>query len=64
MVKGYPHDFGHTNGKMHPVTLHPGETYGAMPASHAMQKTIDEQQEAVFNTLKTAIENTLLRLTQ
>jgi hypothetical protein len=64
MGKGYPHDFGHTNGKMHPVTLHPGETYGAMPASHAMEKTIGEQQGAVFNTLKGAIENTLARLTQ
>jgi hypothetical protein len=64
MGKGYPHDFGHTNGKMHPVTLHPGETYGAMPASHSMQKTIDEQQAAVFNTLRAAIENTISRLTQ
>lgn len=64
MGKGYPHDFGHTSGKMHPVTLHPGETYGAMPASHAMEKTIGEQQGAVFNTLKGAIENTLARLTQ
>jgi len=64
MGKGYPHDFGYTNGKMHPITLHPGDTYPAMPAKHAMQKTIDEQQGAVFNTLKAAIENTLARLTQ
>jgi hypothetical protein len=64
MGKGYPHDFGVTGGKMHPVTLHPGETYAPMPAKHAMQKTIDEQQGAVFNTLKAAIENTLARLTQ
>jgi hypothetical protein len=61
---GYPHDFGYTNGKQHPVTLHPGEDYGAMPAKHAMEQTIGEQQGAVFNTLKAAIENTLARLTQ
>lgn len=64
MGKGYPHDFGVTDGKMHPVTLHPGETYAPMPAKHAMQQTIDEQQGAVFNTLRAAIENTLARLTQ
>jgi hypothetical protein len=63
MGSGYPHDFGSTNGKMHPVTLHPGETYGAMPAQHAMEKTISEQQGAVFNTLKAAIQNSLDRLT-
>lgn len=64
MGKGYPHDFGETNGKMHPITLHPGETYPGIDAQHPMQKTIDEQQGAVFNTLKAAIENTLARLTQ
>lgn len=63
MGKGYPHDFGYSDGKMHPVTLHPGETYGAMPARHAMEKTIGEQQGAVFNTLKAAIQNSLDRLT-
>jgi hypothetical protein len=62
MGKGYPHDFGVTDGRMHPVTLHPGETYGAMPAQHAMEKTIGEQQTAVFNTLRTAIQNSLDRL--
>jgi hypothetical protein len=62
MGKGYPHDFGVSDGKMHPITLHPGETYGAMPASHAMEKTISEQQGAVFNTLRAAIQNTLDRL--
>ena len=64
MGSGYPHDFGTTDGKMHPVTLNPGETYGAMPASHSMEKTIGEQQNAVFNTLQTAIQNTLDRLTK
>jgi glucosamine 6-phosphate synthetase-like amidotransferase/phosphosugar isomerase protein len=49
---------------MHPVTLHPGETYGRMPASHAMQKTISEQQGAVFNTLKAAIQANIDRLSK
>ena len=64
MGKGYPHDFGQTGGKMHPVTLHPGETYGRMPASHAMEKTISEQQGAVFSTLKTAIQANIDRLSK
>jgi len=63
MGSGYPHDFGSTNGKMHPVTLHPGETIAPMPAQHAMEKTISEQQGAVFNTLRAAIQNSLDRLT-
>lgn len=62
--KGYPHDFGFTNGKHHPITLHPGETYGAMPAKHPMERTISEQKEAVFATLRNAIQNSLNRLTQ
>jgi hypothetical protein len=60
--KGYPHDFGLTGGKMHPITLHPGEDYGAMPATHAMEKTISEQQGAVFSTLKAAIQANIDRL--
>jgi hypothetical protein len=61
---GYPHDFGYTNGRQHPITLHPGETYAAMPAKHAMERTIEEQKMAVFNTLKSAIENTIAGLSQ
>jgi len=64
MGKGYPHDFGYSGGKMHPVTLHPGETYGRMPASHAMEKTISEQQGAVFSTLKAAIQANIDRLSK
>jgi hypothetical protein len=64
MGKGYPHDFGVSGGKMHPITLHPGETYGRMPASHAMEKTISEQQGAVFNTLKAAIKANIDRLSK
>jgi hypothetical protein len=62
--KGYPHDFGYTSGKMHPITLGPGDTYGRMPASHAMQKTISEQQGAVFDTLKAAIQANIDRLSK
>jgi hypothetical protein len=64
MGKGYPHDFGQTGNKMHPITLHPGETYGQMPASHAMEKTISEQQGAVFSTLKAAIQANIDRLSK
>lgn len=56
---GYPHDFGFTNGRQHPVTLHPGETYKEMPASNAMQNAITSEQANVYNALKTAIENSL-----
>ena len=64
MGKGYPHDFGYSGGKMHPVTLHPGDTYGRMPASHAMEKTISEQQGAVFDTLKAVIQANIDRLSK
>jgi len=64
MGKGYPHDFGISGGKMHPITLHPGDTYGRMPASHAMEKTISEQQGAVFSTLKAAIQANIDRLSK
>ena len=59
---GYPHDFGSENGRSFPVTLHPGETYRPMPASHAMERTISEQKDAVLATLKTAIQNSIDRL--
>lgn len=61
---GYPHDFGFTNGRHHPVTLHPGEDYGAMPAKHPMERAIASSQQAVFNHLKSAIQNTINGLTQ
>lgn len=56
MGSGYPHDFGSTNGKMHPVTLHPGETYGPMPAKHAMEQTIAETGPEVLNTLINSVK--------
>jgi hypothetical protein len=61
---GYPHDFGYSNGKQHPIVLHPGDTYGAMPASHAMERTISESKDAVLSTLKNAIQNSLDRLSK
>jgi hypothetical protein len=57
--RGYPHDFGFTNGRQHPITLHPGEDYGAMPAKHPMERTIQAQGQAVYNTLEAAIKNTI-----
>lgn len=52
------------SGGTRPYFLSPGETYGAMPASHAMQDTIRENQTAVFNTLKSAIQNTIKGLSK
>jgi len=60
---GYPHDFGSSApGESHPIVMHPGDTLAAMPAQHAMEQTIKEQQGAVFNTLKNAIQNSIDRL--
>jgi hypothetical protein len=57
MGRGYPHDFGETGGKMHPVTLHPGETYGAMPAKHAMEQAISESGSEALNFLINSIQS-------
>jgi hypothetical protein len=57
MGRGYPHDFGDTGGKMHPVTLHPGETYGAMPAKHAMEQSISESGSEALNLLINRIQS-------
>lgn len=62
MGSGYPHDFGHTDGRMHPITLHPGEEYGAMPAQHPMERTITAEQQKVFSTLEAALKNSMDRL--
>lgn len=56
---GYPHDFGYSGGRMHPVTLHPGDTYRPMPAKHPMERTIQAEQQRVFNTLKAALEKAI-----
>lgn len=62
MGSGYPHDFGYSDGRMHPITLHPGEEYGAMPAQHPMERTITAEQQKVYNTLEAALRNSMDRL--
>jgi hypothetical protein len=61
MGSGYPHDFGHTGGRHHPITLHPGDTYRPMPAKHPMERTIQAEQQAVFSTLRVALENAIAK---
>lgn len=63
MGRGYPHDFGDTGGKMHPVTLHPGETYGAMPAKHAMEQAISESGSEALNLLINSIQSKINGIT-
>lgn len=54
--KGYSHDFlpaGHDgNPNIHPYTLHPGETYGAMPAFHIMEDVILANRKEVSDLLR------------
>lgn len=53
---GYPHDFMMgANGRMHPMTLGPGDDYGAMPAKHPMQRTIEATAPQVLSSLEAAI---------
>lgn len=61
---GYPHDFGSTDGRMHPITMHPGEEYGEMQGTNAMQNTINQEQQAVLSTLTATLKNTLDRLSK
>ena len=52
---GYPHDFlPDGKGGTRPFFLRPGQTYGAMPAQHPMERTISESSSAVLGAL---IEN-------
>lgn len=62
MGSGYPHDFGSTNGKMHPITLGPGETYGAMPAKHHMENSINAARNDVQAILEAELINAINRL--
>jgi len=62
--RGYPHDFGSTDGRMHPITMHPGEEYGEMQGTHAMQNTINQEQQAVLSTLTATLKRTLERLSK
>ena len=60
MGRGYTHDFMRRPGdtEMRPMTLHPGETYGAMPGSHIMEKTIRSKSGQV----KSILESELIQL--
>lgn len=59
MGSGYPHDFGDTNGRMHPITLQPGETIKPMKAQHPMERTINETGGLVLQNLIAAIRTTI-----
>lgn len=49
---GYPHDFvPDGKGGTRPFFLEAGETYGAMPAQHTMERTISENSSAVLAAL-------------
>lgn len=50
--KGYPHDFLPDGGV---YTLHPGETYGAMPGYHLMENTIKTKASQVQSILRSGI---------
>jgi hypothetical protein len=52
---GYPHDFG-------PVAIAPGETYGAMPASNAMERAILASRGDALGILTDAIRNEINKI--
>jgi hypothetical protein len=54
--RGYPHDFMPiAGGRRRVFTLHPGETYGAMPAFSLMQNSISDSSAKVSGILRTGI---------
>jgi hypothetical protein len=60
---GYPHDFvPDGQGGTRPMFLQPGETYGAMPAQHAMERSIAGSSQAVLNVLITTMERYIREL--
>jgi hypothetical protein len=62
--RGGNHDFytDKKTGRQHPVTLHPGDEYGEMKPTNAMQNTITQEQQAVLSTLTAALKRNLERL--
>ena len=61
---GYPHDFmSDGSGGSRPMTLHPGETYGGMPAKHPMQKAISAQGSNARRALESSIIAQLKKFT-
>jgi hypothetical protein len=54
--KGYTHDFlPIAGGRRRVFTLHPGETYGAMPGYHLMENTIKAKASTVQGILRSGI---------
>lgn len=51
---GYPHDFF--------MAIGPGETYGSMPATHAMQQAIERTRSKAMNTLVEAVQAQIARI--
>lgn len=57
---GYTHDFMPDEGRgIHPMTLHPGETYGGMPALHLMERTITAQADSVRRLLEDGLRSAI-----
>lgn len=57
---GGDHDFNSYGGTgQRPMTMHPGETYGAMPAKHHMESTISEASGEVLASLTAAIKRSI-----
>jgi hypothetical protein len=55
--KGYSHDFmPDGKGGTHPFTIGPGETYGAMPAFHVMERAIHATYRDVQTGLLLALQ--------
>ena len=55
---GYPHDFlPDGQGGTRPFFLAAGDTYGAMPAQHTMERTISENSSAVLAALIANMQN-------
>lgn len=54
--RGYTHDFLPDNGDgPRPFTLHPGEDYGAMPAYHLMENTINARRTQVQGIIRNGL---------
>jgi len=61
---GYSHDFlprPDKPGGTVPMTLHPGETYGAMPALHLMERTIQREANSVRRKLEEGLTRAIAR---
>jgi hypothetical protein len=58
--RGYTHDFLPDLGKGPRVfTLHPGETYGAMPGYHLMENTIRSRGPTTLGIIRGGIINAI-----